>query len=153
MIVSETRSEAECNPRGLVYIVQNDMHPDAVFKVGQTYRSVEKRLQELNRETSNPGTFEITASFPVSDRFKAEKDAHHSLRRAGLHHKREFFKGDWDKILQIVEDAAKKYDVRPVVKPPEIKTSDVSTNVLDTQLAEKLAESRVTVTELSNSYP
>ena len=117
--MSEIRSKAERNPRGLIYIVQNDMHPDDVFKVGQTYRTVEQRLDELNRETGNPGTFSIRASFPVDDRHGAEKAAHRQLKDAGLHHKNEFFRGNWAQILQIVEEATSQFEVRRVINAPE----------------------------------
>ena len=116
--MSETQSEAERNPRGLVYIVRNDTHLADIYKVGQTYRSIEERLLELNRETSNPGTFEVKATFPVSDRHAAEREAHQKLKEKGLHLKNEFFKGDWEIILQIVEDAQSKYEVKKIINPP-----------------------------------
>ena len=53
------------------------MHKTDVFKVGQTYRAAEDRVKELYRGTSNPGKFKILASFPVSNRHKAE--AAHTL--------------------------------------------------------------------------
>ena len=90
--MSETQSEAERYPRGLVYIVRNDTHLADIYKVGQTYRSIEERLLELNRETSNPGTFEVKATFPVSDRHAAEREAHQKLTEKGLHLKTSFSK-------------------------------------------------------------
>ena len=116
--MSETQSEAERNPRGLVYIVRNDTHIADIYKVGQTYRSIEERLLELNRETSNPGIFEVKATFPVSDRHAAEREAHKKLKERGFHLKNEFFKGDWKMILQIVEEAQSKYEVKKIINPP-----------------------------------
>lgn len=102
----------------MVYIVRNDTHLADIYKVGQTYRSIEERLLELNRETSNPGTFEVSATFPVSDRHAAEREAHKKLKEKGLQLKNEFFKGDWELILQIVEDAQSKFELKKIVNPP-----------------------------------
>jgi len=95
------------------------MHPSDVYKVGQTYRTVEERLKELNQENGNPGTFEVRASFPVSDRQSAAHRAHLRLKEVGLHQKGEFFKGDWEEIFGLVKEVAKQYEVHPVVNAPK----------------------------------
>ena len=41
---------------GVIYIINNEIHGENIFKVGRTY-DLEKRLNELNRETSNIGRF------------------------------------------------------------------------------------------------
>jgi hypothetical protein len=36
-----------------------------------------------------------------------------------LHHKNEFFRGNWPQILQIVEEATSQFEVRRVINAPE----------------------------------
>ena len=56
---------------GYVYIIRNNAHQPNRFKVGQTY-DLDRRISELNRETSNVCQFYIVAKFPLEDVDKAE---------------------------------------------------------------------------------
>tara|TARA_Y100000588_G_scaffold9371_1_gene10455 strand:+ start:179 stop:691 length:513 start_codon:yes stop_codon:yes gene_type:complete len=96
------------------------MHDGDVFKIGQTFRAVEDRVRELDRETGNPGKFKVLASFPVSDRHKAEAACFAELEQQGYSriNESEFVKGPWEKILAAVEKGIARYDVKPVVNPP-----------------------------------
>ena len=56
---------------GVIYIINNKISDgENVFKVGETY-DLDKRLVDLNNETSNIGKFEKVAIFPVSDTARA----------------------------------------------------------------------------------
>ncbi len=93
----------------MVYIVQNDMHDGDVFKIGQTFRAVEDRVRELDRETGNPGKFKVLASFPVSERHKAEAAYFAELEQQGYPriNESEFVKGPWEKSWQLSRKASR----------------------------------------------
>ena len=88
---------------GIIYIIQNELHPSNVYKVGYTTNSIRERLDELNRETSNPGKFKICGYFPVADVTEAEKLCHQHLQQLGFAKRKEFFEGSINRILTEVE--------------------------------------------------
>ena len=69
---------------GIIYIIQNEFHPSDVYKVGYTTNSINERVDELNRETSNPGKFKVCGYFPVTDVTEAEKLCHQHLEQTGF---------------------------------------------------------------------
>ena len=88
---------------GVIYIANNNERDGgSVFKVGKSTQP-DKRMVELNSETSNFGKFEIIARFVVSDIDKAEYECHQNLAAYRIQERREFFKIEQDKIVQIVE--------------------------------------------------
>ena len=88
---------------GIIYVIQNDIHPANLYKIGYTTKSLDDRLRELNRETSNPGKFRAYGCYPVSDVKKAEKLCHQTLEQLGYRRRKEFFRGSLDRILAEVE--------------------------------------------------
>ena len=65
---------------GVIYIINNKIRDgEDVFKVGETY-DLDRRLADLNNETSNIGKFEKVALFPVSDTARAEKECYKELK-------------------------------------------------------------------------
>ena len=102
---------------GVIYILNNKTRDgENVFKVGETY-DPDKRVVDLNNETSNIGKFEIKAMFPVSDTLRAEKDCFKELARLRIQDNREFFKGNLEEITNIVKNVTSKY--KPVNICPE----------------------------------
>ena len=93
---------------GVIYILNNKRHGDNVFKVGQTY-DLDKRITELDRETSNVGNFKKVAIFPVSDTARAEKECHRALSRFRVHTRKEFFEGNQSEIISIVKNVVSNY--------------------------------------------
>ena len=87
---------------GFIYILRNDREEN-IFKVGQTSGTVENRIKELNRETSNPGKFEKVAEFPVKKPALVERECHKKLKDENLHFRKEFFQGDIGEIINIVK--------------------------------------------------
>ena len=88
---------------GIIYIIQNEFHPSDVYKVGYTTNSINERVDELNRETSNPGKFKVCGYFPVTDVTEAEKLCHQHLEQTGFAKRKEFFEGSISRILTEVE--------------------------------------------------
>lgn len=88
---------------GIIYIIQNDFHPSSVYKIGYTTNSIHERVNELNRESSNPGKFKVCGYFPVTDVIEAEKLCHQHLRQMGFAKRKEFFEGLINLILTEVE--------------------------------------------------
>jgi hypothetical protein len=103
-------------PYGVIYIINNRIHGENIFKIGRT-NNLNQRLKELNGHTSNLGQFEPVAFFPVSDTVTAEADVHRSLQEVRIQDNREFFRGNKSEIISIVENVASKYY-------PEIFTSN-----------------------------
>ncbi len=102
---------------GIVYVIQNALHPSDLFKVGLTTNSVEDRIRELNSETSNPGEFKVCAYFPVDDVFEAEKECHRRLDDLGLRSSKEFFCGEIAQILTEVEQVCNRFAPTPYFSP------------------------------------
>jgi TPR repeat protein len=94
---------------GVIYIINNKMRDgEERFKVGRTY-DLERRLNELNGETSNIGKFVAVAYYPVSDMAKAETDTHKALQQFRIQNNKEFFEGNQLEIIKIVESIVSKY--------------------------------------------
>ena len=91
---------------GYVYIIRNDEHLPNRFKVGQTY-DLDKRINELNSETSNIGKFYLIAKFPVDDANIAEKACHEALK--DFRKAKEFFDGPEEEITHIVRGICECY--------------------------------------------
>lgn len=88
---------------GIIYIIRNEFHPSGVYKIGFTTNSIHERVDELNRQTSNPGKFEICGYFPVTNVTEVEKLCHRHMERIGFIKRKEFFEGPIDRILIEVE--------------------------------------------------
>ena len=102
---------------GVIYILNNKIRDgENVFKVGETY-DPDRRLADLNNETSNIGEFKKVAVFPVSDTVRAEKECFKELARFRIQDNREFFRGSQSEIISIVKNVASKY--KPVEESPD----------------------------------
>ena len=88
---------------GIIYVIHNSFHPPDVYKIGYTTNSIQERVDELNRETSNPGKFKVCGYFPVRDVTEAEKLCHQHLMQIGFLKRKEFFEGSIGRILTEVE--------------------------------------------------
>ena len=101
---------------GVIYILNNKIRDgENVFKVGETY-DPDRRLADLNNETSNIGEFKKLAVFPISDTVRAEKECFKELARFRIQDNREFFRGSQSEIISIVKNVASKY--KPVEESP-----------------------------------
>ena len=101
---------------GVIYILNNKRNGDNVFNVGETF-DLDKRIAELDSETSNVGNFEKVAIFSVSDTARAEKECHRELSRFRVHKGKEFFEGNQSEIVNIVLNVVLNY--KPVDEFPD----------------------------------
>ncbi|MDE0240041.1 MAG: GIY-YIG nuclease family protein, partial [bacterium] len=108
---------------GIIYVIQNELHPANLYKIGYTTKSINERLRELNRETSNPGEFKVYGCYPVSNVKAAEKLCHQTLEQLGYRRKKEFFRGPLDRILAEVEKITGRVDGSLTAsRPPQSRT-------------------------------
>jgi hypothetical protein len=105
---------------GIVYIVHRDTDPEDVFKVGQSTRTVEERIADLNSETTSFGIFKPVSYFVVSDIDGAERDSHVALKGYILKNNREFFRLERDRCVEIVGNATLKYRAGNMI--PEVNS-------------------------------
>ena len=115
---------------GIIYVIQNDMHPKNIFKVGYTTNSIQDRITELNRETSNPGKFKVCGYFPVTNVDEAENLCHQRLSHLGFEKKKEFFEGSINRIFSVVEGVCVAFKPKSYISKEymdgEIHTDDNS---------------------------
>lgn len=79
---------------GFLYLARNPEHWAGMFKVGQTCKHPNSRVQQLNREHeehSDIGTFELLDMVPVSDAYGAEQALFKVLEELRPVRGREFF--------------------------------------------------------------
>ena len=99
------------NP-GYIYIIQNDSQGNDIFKIGKTSRTVDERINELNKDTSLIGKFNIISVFYVNDIDDAESDCHKKLDAYRIQNNREFFKGKKETIVSKTKSILEKYLVK-----------------------------------------
>jgi len=98
---------------GYIYILRNPSHEENVFKVGMTTRNVEERVNELNRETSNPRKFETVAFFPVRDTKAAEMKCHQALKQ--FQYGKEFFRCEVPFLIETVEKISSAFSMESFI--------------------------------------
>lgn len=79
--------------QGYVYILTNPSMPGLV-KIGQTSRTVDERIAELNRATGVPTDFEVFAAIEVENPVIVETELHTLFANVRENDDREFFRVD-----------------------------------------------------------
>ncbi len=93
---------------GYIYIIQNKEQGDDIFKIGKTSRTVDERINELNKDTSLIVKFTVISVFYVSDIDDAESDCHTQLDEYRIQSNREFFKGKKESIVSKTKKTLEK---------------------------------------------
>jgi hypothetical protein len=101
---------------GWVYILSTREIPD-LLKIGQTTRSVEDRIREINRATGVAIPFGVRCCWRVSDPLKAENVIHSALHHWRIRGDREFFRIDFSDAKRCITDELEKHSL-------EIRTLD-----------------------------
>ena len=94
------RYSQEKNKEGYIYCLYNPAHP-LVYKIGLTKRTVEDRLNELNKATGTFHNFVVIISKKVTDCHESESRIHRVLQPFRL--KKEFFQAPLDKIQNLFD--------------------------------------------------
>ena len=87
--------------RGYVYVLSNPSMP-SLCKIGCTSRTVEDRVEELNRETGVAGPFIIEAKAESSDIKRDEQAVFTALSSYRYTTKKEFFRVDVEKAKAVL---------------------------------------------------
>lgn len=92
---------------GWVYVLQIEDMPNW-YKIGETSRSPEERMGELERETGCPGGLRVTQAWYSNKRQRLEREVHHRLQSFRRPHKEWFVIEDSYELLR-----AFRHSVRP----------------------------------------
>lgn len=89
--------------KGLVYLLINPSF-EGICKIGFTASdTVSKRINELNASTSLPLPFELVKAWEVEDYLQVEKCLHNQLEPCRVNPKREFFRIQVGKALDLID--------------------------------------------------
>jgi hypothetical protein len=94
---------------GWVYVLQIEDMPNW-YKIGETSRSPEERMGELERETGCPGGLHVIHSWYSNKRQRLEREVHHRLQSFRRPHKEWFVIEDSYELLQAFRDSARPSD-------------------------------------------
>ena len=81
---------------------------EAMFKVGFTTKTPQKRAEELSKSTGVPLSFVVVESWKVNSPKEVEKIVHTALDKYRPNPQREFFKLKFEKMRQIIEDCIQR---------------------------------------------
>ncbi|MCC5612587.1 GIY-YIG nuclease family protein [Nostoc sp. CHAB 5834] len=86
---------------GHIYVAHSPLD-EGVCKVGKTSQAADKRIQQLNNESTRL-PFQLRYSLEVWDRHWVEAKAHSILKGRGLHAGKEFFRVSPEQVAEVVE--------------------------------------------------
>lgn len=102
LVISKKQEAYTGKNAGYIYVLRNPTMEENVFKIGLTRRNVDIRKKELSN-TSVPDKFYKMNEWEVRDCVLAEKEIHSILDDYRIDPRREFFKLEFDKIIETVE--------------------------------------------------
>jgi len=94
------RYQQDKSREGYIYCLYNPAHP-LVYKIGLTTRTVEDRLNDLNKATGTFHNFVVIISKKVTDCYESESRIHKELAPYRL--KKEFFQAPLNKIQNLFD--------------------------------------------------
>jgi len=92
---------------GYVYILTNEAMP-GLLKIGSTKRSPEQRRRELSQPTGIPIDFHIAYEIFCSEMATLEDYLHGSLGSSRINNRREFFRYDLYKAIELLRNKAEE---------------------------------------------
>ena len=95
-------------PTGYIYVMRCPLLEEAMFKVGFTTKTPQKRAEELSKSTGVPLSFVVVESWKVNSPKEVEKIVHTALDKYRPNPQREFFKLKFEKMRQIIEDCIQR---------------------------------------------
>lgn len=84
-----------------VYIIEFDIYP-GVYKIGKS-KDIDSRYKQFKQNTSILGNVKLIYSKEFEDYSKAESDIHLALKDYRVQENREFFKGDAQEFIKVIE--------------------------------------------------
>ena len=96
------------NNQGFIYIIYNDVfnfYGDTVFKIGKTI-DIGKTINSCKDTYLNHTEIKFISEL-CSDYTLAENMIFDTLKTNRVHNKREFFRGDLNEIIEVIEDKVK----------------------------------------------
>lgn len=103
LIVEKKIDLFEGENAGFIYILRNPTMESNIFKIGLTRNDVAERVKQLSK-TSVPDKFYKSQEWNVKDCVVAEKEIHKRLTEFRVDPRREFFKVDYDKAIEVIKD-------------------------------------------------
>jgi len=103
LIVEKKIDLFEGKNAGFIYILRNPTMENNIFKIGLTRNEVAERVKQLSK-TSVPDKFYKSQEWNVKDCLEAEKEIHKRLNDYRVDPRREFFKIDYDKAIEVIKD-------------------------------------------------
>ena len=102
-----------------MYLLTNDSFKHV--KIGFTERSPKERAKELSSATGVPTDFRVSRDwFVPADRVRSlEIEIHRNLRRAGYHHRKEFFAVNIQTAVKFVEEALRRNNLLELAQAKE----------------------------------
>ncbi|MCY4674952.1 MAG: GIY-YIG nuclease family protein [Bacteroidetes bacterium] len=102
---------------GWVYVAWNPCFVDTVFKIGQTRVSPSERIEGLSTSTSVYQNFRLAYFVHVSNRLKAEKYVHQTMKDSRLNPGKEFFNAPIMNVVKVLDKAGSLWQI-PAGKTP-----------------------------------
>jgi hypothetical protein len=87
---------------GYIYILRNPPMEENIFKIGLTRNTTDERAAQLSK-TSVPDKFYKMQEWNVKDCIKAEKEIHSILKIYRVDPRREFFRIEFDKAVEVIK--------------------------------------------------
>lgn len=111
-IASFDRRRREYRRLGWIYACRNRSFTDPVFKIGQSSRPPHVRIAELSSSRAVYRDFQLVYFVHVSDRDRAEGQAHLALQRYRVNPNKEFFQAPLPEIVHAMDTAASMFPVQ-----------------------------------------
>ncbi len=111
-IASFDRRRREYRRVGWIYACSNSSFVDSVYKVGQSARPPSLRVSELGSSTSVYRDFQLVYFVHVSNRDRAEGQAHTALDEHRVNRGKEFFQAPLPVIVKAMDVAANAFPVQ-----------------------------------------
>ncbi|WP_439374952.1 GIY-YIG nuclease family protein [Bradyrhizobium sp. DASA03120] len=89
---------------GYVYVMRSPAHQRNIYKVGFTSRDPEDRANDLSATSGQPDALVVMQSWKVYEPRRVEQAIHRELEQLRINSRREFFKANFEKLRETIEN-------------------------------------------------